>query len=224
MFETVESGRKSDRTRARISAAAIDSFIERGYADTTMRLIAERAGVSVGNAYYYFPSKNHLVQELYERVQHQHADLARPRLQDASTLIDRLRVVFCASLETLEPYRRSAPGFLTAMVTPDSPINPLASESAPARDLTVSLFREAIGGSTHRLPADIADLLPEAMFIAYLALTLRWTYDSSPGQKATSRLLDAGLQVLSLSLPFVRVPGVHGAVRSLLSSVVEVTA
>lgn len=121
MFETVESGRKSDRTRARISAAAIDSFIERGYADTTMRLIAERAGVSVGNAYYYFPSKNHLVQELYERVQHQHADLARPRLQDASTLIDRLRVVFCASLETLEPYRRSAPGFLTAMVTPDSP-------------------------------------------------------------------------------------------------------
>lgn len=62
------------------------------------------------------------------------------------------------------------------------------------------------------------------MFIAYLALTLRWTYDSSPGQKATSRLLDAGLQVLSLSLPFVRVPGVHGAVRSLLSSVVEVTA
>ena len=81
MFETEERGSKSDRTRARISAAAIDSFTTRGYTDTTMRSIAEQAGVSVGNAYYYFPSKEHLVQALYEQVQREHEHLARERLE-----------------------------------------------------------------------------------------------------------------------------------------------
>ena len=48
---------KAEQTRARIRAAAIASFIERGYPDTTIRLIAREAGVSVGNAYYYFDGK-----------------------------------------------------------------------------------------------------------------------------------------------------------------------
>jgi hypothetical protein len=45
---------KAEATRARIRAAAMASFVERGYPDTTIRLIAKEAGVSVGNAYYYF--------------------------------------------------------------------------------------------------------------------------------------------------------------------------
>ena len=222
MFETEIPDTKSARTRARISEAAIASFIERGYSDTTMRLIAERAGVSAGNAYYYFPSKNHLVQDLYERVQREHAAAATPLLAGERGLVDRLRVVFESGLDTLSPYQRSAPGFLSAMIAPDSPINPLSADSGPAREMTVSLFREAVEGAQHKLPADVAELLPEALFVAYLGLVLRWTYDGSIGHEKTTRMLDTGLRLLAVSLPFVRMPGLHQTARELLTLVAEV--
>lgn len=222
MFETEPALSKSERTRARISEAATASFIERGYADTTMRMIAETAGVSVGNAYYYFPSKNHLVQDLYERVQREHALAVRPLLDAERALVDRLRAVFETGLSTLAPYERSAPGFLAAMIAPDSPINPLSADSAPAREITVGLFREAVDGAQHRLPSDIAERLPDALFVVYLALVLRWTYDESAHHAKTGRMLDAGLRLLSVALPFVRVPGLHATARDLLTLVAEV--
>lgn len=222
MFETGEPSTKSGRTRARISAAAIDSFIEHGYPDTTMRKIADAAGVSIGNAYYYFPSKDHLVQELYKRVQVEHAIAARERMATERTLVGRLRAVFETGLETLVPYEHSAAGFLTAMIAPDSPINPLSAESSESRDIAVSLFREAVDGSAHRLPADIADLLPQSLFVMHLALVLRWTYDTSPGQVSTRRLLDSGMRLFTITLPFVRMPGLHAASRELLMLMIEV--
>lgn len=222
MFETDAPQTKSDRTRARIRDAAVASFIEHGYPDTTMRAIAETAGVSVSNAYYYYPSKTHLVQELYVRVQHEHAAAARPLLATKTALIDRLRIVFETGLVAVTPYQRVAPGFLSAMIPPDSPLNPLAEESGPARELTVGLFREAVERAQHRLPDDVAESLPEALFVAYLALVLRWTYDSSEGASSTHRMLDAGLRLFGLALPFIKFPGVHTAARQLLGLVAEV--
>ena len=48
---------KSEQTRALILETAMRLFQERGYDKTTMRAIAKEAGVSVGNAYYYFEGK-----------------------------------------------------------------------------------------------------------------------------------------------------------------------
>ncbi|GAA5151650.1 TetR family transcriptional regulator [Microbacterium pseudoresistens] len=215
---------KAERTRARIRDAALASFVDRGYVDTTMRLIAAEAEVSVGNAYYYFPSKEHLVQELYIRVQHEHAALARPLLAAEKQLVDRLRVVFETGLRTVGPYRRVAPGFLGAMMPPDSPINPLSEASADARALTVALFREAVDGSEHRLPPSIAGILPDALFGVFLALLLRWTYDSGEGQRQTARLLDTGLRLFAVAQPFLRVPGIRGVATDLLTQIAEVRA
>lgn len=223
MFENeAEALTKSERTRAKIRDAAIASFVAHGYADTTMRAIAESAGVSASNAYYYFPAKTHLVQELYVQVQQEHAALARPRLETTNGLVERLRVVFETGLDAVAPYHHVAPGFLTAMVPPDSPLNPLSDESGAARDMTVALFREAVDGAQHRLPADIATPMPRALFVGYLALVLRWTYDRPADKKQTHRLLDAGMRLLSLALPFVRVPGIHTAARETLTLVAKV--
>ncbi len=127
-------------------------------------------------------------------------------------------------LANLGSYRRVAPGFLSAMIAPDSPINPLSRESSAARDLTLELLRQAVSGSQHRLPVDIAERLPDAVFVAYLGLVLRWTYDDSDGQAHTQRLLDTALRLLAVALPFTRMPRVHGVARDLLDQVAEVRA
>src|SRR5262250_188452 len=59
---------KAEDTRARILNGALALFRRNGFEQTTMREIAEEAGVSLGNAYYYFDSKEALVMAFYQRA------------------------------------------------------------------------------------------------------------------------------------------------------------
>ena len=111
---------KSEETRRKISEIALASFQERGYEQTTLRLIASEAGISVGNAYYYFPTKNHLVQELYMSVQEQHLAVVTPQLEGVTDLATRLEIALASGLDGLGPYHASAPGFLSAAIAPQS--------------------------------------------------------------------------------------------------------
>ena len=72
---------KSEQTRQLVADVALKMFREIGFEKTTMRAIAQEAGVSVGNAYYYFASKDELVQELYIQVQDEHAVVAAQALE-----------------------------------------------------------------------------------------------------------------------------------------------
>jgi len=51
--------------RELIVRAAADSLLENGYAGTSVRAIASRAGVAIGNLQYYFPSKSELLVEAW---------------------------------------------------------------------------------------------------------------------------------------------------------------
>jgi AcrR family transcriptional regulator len=61
------SQRRSRITVDAVLEAAARVFEERGYAGGTTNRIAERAGVSVGSLYEYFPSKDAIVVALVER-------------------------------------------------------------------------------------------------------------------------------------------------------------
>jgi len=58
----MSSQRRSKRedTRERIIEAAFRLFVERGYHGTSMRQIAQRAGIALGAAYNHFPGKEEL--------------------------------------------------------------------------------------------------------------------------------------------------------------------
>jgi len=229
MFSSVietggEVSTKGERTRALIREVALRSFRERGYEETTVRRIAEEAKVSLGSTNYHFPSKNHLVQELYLEVTHSLRVTAIERMKGVDDLTARLRIAYRTGLEVLEPFHQFAPGFLSAAMSPRSPINPLSGESEPALEEAVGAFRAAVEGARHRIPDDIAEVMPEALTIGYLLLALFWTYDRSPGQEVSRRLLDGGLGLLALALPMLRLPAVRRAVRELLRLVAEVRA
>ncbi|HEU4349830.1 MAG TPA: TetR family transcriptional regulator, partial [Actinoplanes sp.] len=102
---------RGEQTRQLILETALRLFRERGYAETTMRVIAKEAGVAVGNAYYYFDSKEHLIQGFYDRNQHAHRVAAEPVLRDETELAARLRGVLHAGIDVNEPYHSFAATF-----------------------------------------------------------------------------------------------------------------
>src|SRR6267142_3800201 len=98
---------KGEQTKALILNAALEIFDEHGYEETTMRAIAKRAGVSLGNAYYYFGSKEHLIQEFYHRTHEQHLYAMAAEPQQASFKA-RLLTLMRLKISTLEPYHEFA--------------------------------------------------------------------------------------------------------------------
>ena len=56
-----------DDTRHRIETAAIQLFVDKGVAETTVRDIARAVGLSEGAMYRHFASKDELVWHLFER-------------------------------------------------------------------------------------------------------------------------------------------------------------
>ncbi len=179
---------KSEQTRALILQTALRLFQERGYDRTTMRAIAQEAGVSVGNAYYYFASKEHLIQGFYDRMTREHAEVGRAALAGHRDLGERLDLALTSWLDCAEPYHEFAGQFFRNAADPDSPLSPFSDESHPARATSVAFFREVLAGSElmPKLDAELAELLPELLWLHQMAIVLFWVFDRSPG-RARSR-------------------------------------
>jgi len=59
-----EKIKKGDATRAAVEDAAISLFMEHGYHATSMRQIAERAGLALGGIYNHFESKDDIFEAI----------------------------------------------------------------------------------------------------------------------------------------------------------------
>jgi AcrR family transcriptional regulator len=69
---------KSEATRQRALDAALDLFSQQGFRGTTMRQIANAAGLAMGNVYYHFPSKEALFEHLLGEFSHRVFDPGAP--------------------------------------------------------------------------------------------------------------------------------------------------
>ena len=176
-------------TRARIVEAALRLFEERGYEKTTMRAVAQEAGVSLGNAYYYFASKDHLVQGFYDRMQVQHAAEAGRRLVGVRDFARRLTFTQEAFVEVARPYHQFAGRFFAVAAEPTSPLNPFSTESAPARAASTAIYRTVVEGSDVRGDARVLAELPELLWLAHMGMVLHWVQDRSPQQRRTLLLV-----------------------------------
>ena len=82
-------------TRRKVLEAARDLFNEIGYDETTIRAIAERAGVSVGSVFTTFASKaDVLSQVMDDRVDALYSELDRVARHLRGSVVDRVSSVF----------------------------------------------------------------------------------------------------------------------------------
>ena len=181
---------KGQRTRAKILDVALGLFREHGYEATTMRMIADEAGVSVGNAYYYFPSKEHLVQGFYGRLREEHTIAAEPILAQLTDLEQRLAGVLHALVDVAEPYWKLSGHLFRAAADPSSPLNPFSDESRATRARATQMMGEVLYGSTTRVPDDLDAEMPELLWLLQMAIVLFWIHDASPNRRRTRALID----------------------------------
>lgn len=83
--------------------AMLDIVVERGFHDAPMSLVAQRSGASAGVIYHYFPSKEAIIQALYERIR----ALKRASILEGFTLEQNPRDTFIQGcLNTYAFYRK----------------------------------------------------------------------------------------------------------------------
>lgn len=187
---------KGEQTRELILRSALDLLQEHGYEKTTMRAIARRAGVSLGNAYHYFGSKEHLIQAFYHRLHQEHLAALQPALEHESGLRARLFTVMRLKISTLEPYHEFAGVLFKTAADPHSPLNPFADASAPVRRDSITMFEELLAATKARIPSDLRAELPYLLWMYHMAVILFWIHDASPKRVRTARLIDQTVDLL----------------------------
>lgn len=181
---------RGDERKALILDTALRLFERDGYEKTTMRAIAKEAGVSVGNAYYYFASKDHLIQAFYDEVSDRHVEQALAAMRPHRDLASRLAADLHTWIDVAEPYREFATQFVKNAVDPNSPLSPFSPESKPTRDKVLEVHRRAVTGSTAKVDREIAENLPDLLWMHHMGIVLFWVYDRSPGARRTRELVD----------------------------------
>jgi AcrR family transcriptional regulator len=208
---------RGEQTRQLILETALRLFRERGYAETTMRAIAKEAGVAVGNAYYYFDSKEHLIQGFYDRNQAAHKIASEQILATETDFATRLRGVLHAGIDVNAPYHSFAATFFKTAAEPSSPLSPFSSESSPAREAAIGIFRDVLEGSSAKLDPELRKELPELLWLGWMGVVLFWVYDKSPGQRRTRRLIDGVVPLVDRLVSLSRLRVLRPALRQILA-------
>ena len=202
---------QSAATKARLYATAMQLIGTRGYEATTLRDIADAAGVSVGLLYRYYPSKQAVVVALYDELSAEYARQAT----DMPSGRWRERFLFATktSLQVLEPHRTALRALTPLLVgNPDEGV--FSGTSAFSRIRVQRVFEQAVVEATDAPKAPLAAALGRVLYLVHLTVLLWWLLDRSDKQRATSALLSLTQQLLPSAAFALRVPPVRRFVIS----------
>ncbi|GAA2297320.1 TetR family transcriptional regulator [Nonomuraea roseoviolacea subsp. roseoviolacea] len=199
-------------------------FRERGFDATTMRAIAAEAGVSVGNAYYYFESKEALIQAYYDRAQTEHEAACRRLLDTETSFAARLSGVLREWVRVSEPYHEFAVKFFKHAAEPTNPLSPFSAQTSPAREASIAIYRQVVEGSRDRMNEDLREELPELLWLLSMGMVLFWVHDTSPGCERTYRLIDVTVPLVDRLVGLSHLPGLRGITKDFIAAVHELRA
>jgi AcrR family transcriptional regulator len=211
--------KKSEETRSLILETALELLTERGYEETTMRAIAEEAGIALGNTYYYFRSKEHLIQAFYDRLHELNRETCGPIMEREHTLKGRLLAVMRQILANMEPYHQFAGVLFRTAANPHSPLNPFSPESEAVRRESIAWFAEVLKGTKTKIPADLARELPTLLWLYHMGIVLFWIHDQSAKQVKTWRLMEHTVEIVTRMISMASQPLMYPLRKSTLQLV-----
>ncbi len=205
---------KGEATRARIYETALTLFAERGYDATTMRLVAESAGTSLGLTYRYFKRKDEIVLELYRQTT---ADFeARIETLAPGTVAERLKAALELKIELCTPHRDVFSAVVPTTLSPKSEAFALGSDANDIRAKVVRAYEKAIGGGSDVEGLPSIERVALMCFVLQLAILFYWLHDASPAQERTHRLVNLVADSAHLGLGMLMLPDVDDSLSTLV--------
>ncbi len=205
--------KKSEVTKSKILDAALGLFRQRGFASTTMREIADAAGVATGASYYHFSTKDEIVMHFYGVLAEDFTEACRKIAAQTDDLWQRLEKAMQFRFTQLAPYRESLPILVRNAVDPSSPLSAFSRETSEMRDAAVRAFTILIEGSGVNFPSVVRSELPFLLWLWHMMGLYFWLLDESPAQASSSKMLKTSIGLMPNGLHLLAFPGAADLVR-----------
>lgn len=188
---------RGERTLRKILDAAREEFGERGFGDSSVVGITQRAGVALGTFYTYFDSKEALFRALVADMSAQVRDHVAPALKGADGMLDGERRALEAFLEFAREHRD-----VYRIVDEAEFVEPGAYREHYETTATRIAARLRAGREAGEIAAELSDeqleILAWALMGANVFLGLRFAVwsaaDAELVARTTARLVRSGLQ------------------------------
>ncbi|MBL8912483.1 MAG: L-tyrosine/L-tryptophan isonitrile synthase family protein [Archangium sp.] len=197
------------RSRLKLIEAATSLFAARGFDGTSMRDIADAAGLSLGLVARYFPTREHFAFALYDRLADELAsravELPSGSVASRFTALMKVRIAQC------EANRRPLTALLGPALDPQSPLYALGAETETTRARVHGALAVVVAGASDApSSSDEAARLTQLLYTVHLGVVL-----AALSQKDASRA-HAVVEQFERGLGFLRLPLVKQFVGRLL--------
>jgi AcrR family transcriptional regulator len=219
MFKNSPPTDKAEQTRRLIFTSALELFREKGFDQTTMQEIATHAAVAKSAAYYYFPSKEAIIQAYYEDIQSRQEAFCSEVFARETKLKARLQSVFDSKFDFAQNDRRLLGVVFRYAGEPENPISCLGKGTEEIRLRSIAVFRDAL--AVEKLPTDLARLLPVALWALQMGMLVMFLYDNSKQQQRTRRLTDGAIELSLKLLTLAKLPLLKPVRTKLLNLLTE---
>lgn len=187
--------RKSERTKQRILDAAALVLAKEGYSRTKLTDIAATAKTHPGAIYYYFPSREILVEEVMRHASGRFVDLLsnalkHPRKHAAPK--DRLETTIRAGIALILSEDSYTSAYLRAYSElPDD----IRSKLKPLSEQYYDIWRDVIGEA--RASAEIRDDLDASLVRMLILGSITWTRDwyRKDGKRSVEEIADHAVRL-----------------------------
>jgi AcrR family transcriptional regulator len=141
-------------------------FSSKGYSNATMREIAKEIGVSTGTIYHYFPTKQHILEQMFEYIMETNVGeyISRAESTNTDTVEGRLQILIDLVIEfeeyykhvlllTIDLYRINGSGDAEKVITRFSEYynNAIAEQIDVSDQLAKSIFIYIVGLIFHSI-------------------------------------------------------------------------
>ncbi len=215
---------KSEETRVRILESALELFRAEGFDKTTMRDVAAKAGVATGAAYYYFESKDAIVQAFYARASNDIQPRVEAVIAAEKGLENRLRAILNAKIEYFAPHRGVLRALLRNGADPAHPLSPFSDQTKPIRDADIAWFARILQDCGIRVPRDLAPHLPSVLWLYQMGVIFFWVTDESKDQARTRRLVDLSAKAVTSLVKLSALPLTRPIRKAAIELIETVTA
>ena len=188
-------GRKSEISRGQILDAAARMLRRQGYGNTTLRAIADVAGIQAGSIYYHFASKDEIMDAVLERGVAAVYEAVHDQLAALPVGTDHLKRIETAVIAHLEALLSHGDYTSASIRTYGEVPAAFQQKAQPLREAYVTLWQELLGAAQRdgAIRADLDTSLLRTLLLGSLNWCVEW-YD--PSQRPVREIAAQAVDVL----------------------------